>query len=154
MIEMYMQRALALAEHAASLGEVPVGAVVVHKGRIIAEGFNQRETSKCVTRHAELIALEEACRILGQWRLVACSLYVTLEPCLMCSGALYQARIAQVYYGCKDPKFGALGSLYTINSDPRLNHRFEVFPGYLEEESSQILKAFFKQRRKNPPKTE
>jgi tRNA(adenine34) deaminase len=147
MVETYMKRALELAEYAATLGEVPVGAVVVHEGKIIAEGYNQRETSKCVTRHAEIRAIEEACRVLGGWRLVDCTLYVTLEPCLMCAGALYQARIAQVYYGCNDPKFGALGSLYTINTDARLNHRFEVFPGHMQQESAQMLQDFFKARR-------
>lgn len=147
MSDVYMRQALALAAQAASLGEVPVGAVVVEGDRVIGVGYNQREATQCVTRHAEIQAIEEACRTLGSWRLPLCSLYVTLEPCLMCAGAIYQARMQQVFYGCKDPKFGALGSLYTINSDLRLNHRFAVSSGHLEEESSKLLKAFFRERR-------
>jgi tRNA(adenine34) deaminase len=147
MILAYMQQTLELATKAAQLGEVPVGAIVVHDNKIIGVGYNQKEASQCVTRHAEIIAIEQACKALGSWRLPGCILYVSLEPCLMCAGAIYQARIEQVFYGAKDPKFGALGSLYTINSDTRLNHRFEVSPGHMEEECAQILKDFFKKKR-------
>ena len=147
MIEKYMQQALDLAKQAANLGEVPVGALVVQGDRIIGRGFNQKEGSQCVTRHAEIIAIEEACKALGSWRLPGCSLIVTLEPCLMCAGATYQARFDHVYFGCSDPKFGALGSLYTINGDIRLNHRFQVTSGILALASTELLKDFFRKKR-------
>jgi tRNA(adenine34) deaminase len=148
MMDQYMQQALSLAKHAGSLGEVPVGALVVQGERVIGVGYNQRELTHTVTRHAEMMAIEQACRALHSWRLVKCTLYVTLEPCLMCAGAIYQARIEQVVYGCRDPKFGAVGSLYEIHRDLRLNHRFGVTEGILQEESAQLLRDFFKERRK------
>ncbi len=147
MIETYMQQAIALAQKAGNLGEVPVGAVLVQGDRVVGVGYNQREMTTSVTRHAEMIAIEEACHALKSWRLLNCTLYVTLEPCLMCAGALYQARIEKVVYGCKDPKFGALGSLYEIHNDQRLNHRFSVSPGHMEQECATLLKDFFRVRR-------
>jgi tRNA(adenine34) deaminase len=142
-----MKKAIELARYAASIDEVPVGAVVVRGEELISCGYNQREGSLCVTKHAEIIAIEEACRKLGSWKLVDCELYVTLEPCLMCAGAIYQARLTRVCFGSYDPKGGALGSLYNIHEDRRLNHRFEVLDGVCAEESSLLLKDFFAKKR-------
>ncbi len=142
-----MRRALDLAREASTLGEVPVGAVVVHRGRIIAEAFNLRETLGDPTAHAERLALTLAGRALGSWRLDACTLYATLEPCLMCAGAIVQARVARVVYGAADPKGGACDSLYRLVDDPRFNHRAEVRGGLLAEESHMLLSQFFRDRR-------
>lgn len=144
----YMRTALELAKHAQTQDEVPVGALVVKDQQIISTGYNQREQSQKVTQHAEIIALEEACQALGTWRLTGCTLYVTLEPCLMCAGALYQARVSRVVYGCQDPKGGALGSLYSIHQDLRLNHNYEVTQKVYDKESSSLLKNYFSQKRK------
>ena len=144
----YMRRALELAEVAKSLDEVPVGALIVREGKIIAEAYNLREKTQLATQHAELLVIESACQLLRSWRLLNCELYVTLEPCLMCAGALYQARISRVIYGCKDPKGGALGSLYSIHEDTRLNHNFAVTSEVLEIECSEILKTYFRMKRK------
>lgn len=145
----YMKIALSLAQEAAQQDEVPVGALVVQGTNILATAHNLREQKQNVTKHAELIALEAACQKLKSWRLIDCTLYVTLEPCLMCAGALYQGRISRVVYGCKDPKGGALGSLYSIQSDPRLNHNFSVTEGVYGKESSELLRNYFKQKRKS-----
>jgi len=142
-----MQRALELARQAMLLGEVPVGAVVTQGGRIIAEGFNLRETLCDPTAHAERIALTLAGRALGTWRLDQCTLYVTLEPCPMCAGAIVQGRVARVVYGATDPKAGACHTLYQIANDPRLNHRALVEAGLLAEECGAILSSFFQDRR-------
>ena len=145
----WMNYAISLAKTGASVDEVPVGAVIVKNGELISTGTNLREALNSATGHAEIVALTKANEILKSWRLLDCTLYVTLEPCLMCAGALYQSRISKVVYGAKDPKGGALGSLYKINEDERLNHQFEVESGILEEECSQILKDFFRNKRKN-----
>jgi tRNA(adenine34) deaminase len=143
----YMARAMELANCAASVGEVPVGAVVVYDGQIIGEGFNQREAKQNALLHAEMIALEQASQFRSAWRLSGCTLYVTLEPCLMCAGALYQSRVDRVVYATRDPKGGACGSLYSIHEDARLNHRFQIAVGPLTDESKALLQSFFRQRR-------
>lgn len=145
--EFWMQQAFSLAESAAQLDEVPVGAIVVHEGRIIGSGMNLREREKQAILHAEVLAIQEASRWLNSWRLSNCTLYVTLEPCLMCAGAIYQARFPRVVYGAMDPKAGALGSLYRLHEDTRLNHRYSVQAGVLHEQSSQLLSQFFRRRR-------
>lgn len=139
-----MAEALALADDAARLGEVPVGAVVVHQGQIIGRGHNLRETDQDPTAHAELIAIREAARQLGSWRLEGCELFVTLEPCPMCAGALVLARIQRCVFGCTDPKGGFLGTLADLSAFPGLNHQFQVVPGVLEEPCRQRLKDFFR----------
>lgn len=146
--EKYMRAAIAEAHQAEILGEVPIGAVVVHDGQIIGRGHNMREKFQDVTYHAEMLAIMEACTNLGSWRLEDCDLYVTLEPCIMCSGAIVNARIKNVYYGAKDPKAGAVDSLYHLLSDQRLNHQVNVESGLLGAECSQMLKDFFHEIRR------
>ena len=144
-----MSRALELAREAALIGEVPVGALIVGPDKtIISESFNLREKNKNALAHAEALAIEQACQKLQRWRLHDCTLYVTLEPCFMCSGAIILARIPSVVYGATDPKAGAVKSLANVLNDSRLNHECEVISGVFEEESSQLLKDFFKARRK------
>ncbi len=142
-----MERAITMARKAAALDEVPVGAVVYRGNRIIAEGFNQRETSKDPVAHAELLAISRAGRALGEWRLSDCSLAVTLEPCPMCSGALVNARMGRLIYGATDPKAGACDSLFHIPTDRRLNHEVEVISGVMADRCGQLLKDFFKRKR-------
>ena len=142
-----MRRALDCAHEAALLGEVPIGAVIVRNGSLLASGYNLRETSKNALRHAEMDAIAYACQTLGAWRLTGCELYVTLEPCLMCAGAIYQARLDRVFIGETDPKAGAMGSLYQVHEDVRLNHRLPVTSGILAEECGAVLKDFFRARR-------
>ena len=145
--EAFMDIALAeatLAEHA---GEVPVGAVVVVEGRVVGRGHNQPTSSKDPTSHAEIVAIREAAKNLAEYRLVDATLYVTLEPCVMCVGAVIHARIASVKYGARDDKAGALGSVYDIGRDGRLNHRIEVIGGLREDECASMLRRFFKARR-------
>jgi tRNA(adenine34) deaminase len=142
-----MRAALALAHAAGARGEVPVGAVVVKNGIAVGEGANAREAAKDATRHAEMDAIAAACRTLGAWRLAGCTLYVTLEPCLMCAGAIYQARLDRVVFGALDPKAGAMGSLYRVHEDQRLNHRLPLTGGVLAEECGEILRDFFRARR-------
>jgi tRNA(adenine34) deaminase len=142
-----MRHALDLAESAAALGEVPVGAVVVRDDRIVAQAMNLRESLHDPTAHAERLALQLAGRALGQWRLEGCTVYVTLEPCPMCAGALVLARVDRVVYGCLDPKAGACGSLYMICSDQRLNHRPVVAQGVLANECGSLLSRFFGAKR-------
>ena len=132
------------------MDEVPVGAVIVKGNNIIASSYNLREHQQCATSHAELIAIQQACKNLNSWRLTDCRLFVTLEPCLMCAGAIIQARVGEVIYGAFDPKGGAMGSLYDLHQDIRLNHHPRVISGMLSDESSDLLKSFFKQKRKNP----
>ncbi|MBX3364839.1 MAG: nucleoside deaminase [Phycisphaeraceae bacterium] len=139
-----MVRALDLARQAAALGEVPVGAVVYRNGEILGEGFNRREMDHNPAAHAEFLAIVEAARRLGDWRLNDCSLAVTLEPCIMCAGLIVNARVGRVLYGAVDPKAGACASLYTITSDRRLNHRPEVIAGLEAEASGAMLKTFFR----------
>ncbi len=142
-----MRQALTLAGRAAELGEVPVGAVVVFENRVIAEAYNLRESRPSALAHAEMDALAGATRELGRWRLSGCTLYVTLEPCVMCAGALVQSRVDRVVFGARDPKAGAVESLYTVLNDPRLNHRPIVLGGVLAEECGAILSDFFRARR-------
>jgi tRNA(adenine34) deaminase len=149
--EHWMQKALELAANAGSMSEVPVGAIIVQNDEIIGEGWNTRETDKTPLGHAEMMALAQASQKLGAWRLLDCTLYVTLEPCVMCSGALVQSRIPKVVFGTKDPKGGGLESLYQIGSDPRLNHRIDISNGILQAECSSILSEFFKRRRQEKP---
>jgi len=139
----WMRRALEQARVAFDAGEVPVGAVIVYGERIIAEACNQREALNDPTAHAEMIAITQAAQALESWRLLDCTLYVTLEPCPMCAGAIVQARIPTVIYGTVDPKAGASHSLYQITSDPRLNHQATVIGGVLKEECRAILQEFF-----------
>ena len=143
----------AIAEARLAEGEVPVGAVIVHAGEIIGRGRNLRETTQDPTAHAEMIALREAAHALASWRLIDTSLYVTLEPCPMCAGALINARVPRVVWGCDDPKAGATRTLYTIGSDARLNHRFESVSGVLDDECGALLTEFFGAiRTKNNPR--
>src|SRR5688572_29859156 len=139
-----MERAMALAREAAKLGEVPVGAVAVEDGAVVGEAFNRRETDRDPLAHAELLALGQAARRLGAWRLTGVTLYVTLEPCAMCAGALVQARVSRLVFGARDPKAGAVGSLYDLARDARHNHRVEVTEGVMVEESGALLKDFFR----------
>lgn len=141
-----MREALEGARAAMRLGEVPIGAVVVHDGQVVARGFNQPIHRQDPTAHAEVVALREAAHALGNYRLPGCSVYVTLEPCLMCVGALLNARVATVVYGAAEPKFGALRSVLSIEDVPA-NHRFEVVPGVLEAECRRLVVDFFKFRR-------
>ena len=143
----YMQRALALAREAAARDEVPVGALILHRGEVIAEAFNTREESKCATHHAEVLAIEEACRRLGGWRLPDCTLYVTLEPCPMCAGAIVNARIDRVVYAAPDLRAGAFGSVIDLNALP-LNHKPCITSGVGEEESKNVLSSYFRAKRK------
>ena len=144
----FMRQALAAAEAAAGRGEVPVGAVVVVGGEIVAVAHNERETANDPTAHAEVLALRRASAALGSWRLTDAELYVTMEPCPMCAGAIVNARVRRVYYGCHDPKAGAVRSLYQILDDRRLNHRVDVVAGVLGGESATLLRAFFERLRK------
>ncbi len=144
---LYMREALALARAAAVRDEVPVGCVIVRDGEIIATGENRREGDKCATSHAEILAIEAACRRLGGWRLPRATLYVTLEPCPMCAGAIMNARIARVVFGAFDKKAGAYGSLYDLNALP-VNHKPEVTGGVLECECADLLSSYFKEKRK------
>ena len=143
-----MKEALKQAEIAQSKGEVPVGAVIVYNGKIIAKGRNRRKQLETTDAHAEMDAIKKANRKIGSWRLEDCDLYVTLEPCPMCAGAIFQARIRKVYYGAPDPKAGALGGRYNMFHVEQLNHYPEIEGGILEEECSQILTGFFKELRK------
>ncbi|MCC7404118.1 MAG: nucleoside deaminase [Bdellovibrionales bacterium] len=145
--EKWMRRALELAAQAGAMGEVPVGALVVFENQVIAEAFNRKETDHSALHHAEVLAIQQASARLGRWRLTGCDLLVTLEPCIMCAGAIVSARLDGVYYGAVDPKAGAVASLYQILSDQRLNHLPVVEGGILAEPCGQILKEFFRQRR-------
>ena len=138
-----MQQALALAQEAAALGEVPVGAVAVYEGRVVGTGFNRREIDRDPLAHAEVRALDQAARTLGCWRLSGVTLYVTLEPCAMCAGAMVQARVTRLVFGTLDPKAGAVGSLYNLVEEPRHNHRLQVTSGILADECRLLLKTFF-----------
>ena len=142
-----MRLALREAERAPGHGDVPVGAVIVREGEVAASGHNERELRADPTAHAELLAIREAARALGSWRLLDCVLYVTLEPCAMCAGAIVLARLPRVVYGASDPKAGAAGSVLDVLAEPRLNHRPEVAAGLLAEESSLLLRNFFGSRR-------
>lgn len=145
--EKYMRLALSEATAAAAEGEVPIGAVVVCDGEVIASAHNRREVDNSPSAHAEFLAMEEASRVLKRWRLTGCTVYVTLEPCLMCAGLMVNSRIDRCVFGACDPKGGALGTLYDISCDSRLNHEFQVTLGVLADEAAAQLKAFFRERR-------
>lgn len=144
--EKYMRACLDLARQAAEIDEVPVGAIVVKDGEIIAKAYNTREHTKCATHHAEILAIEEACGRLGGWRLVGSTLYVTMEPCAMCAGAIINARLPRVVYGAPDIRFGAFGSLLDLSILP-LNHRPVICGGVLGEEAREMLSSYFKKKR-------
>lgn len=142
----FMREAIRLAEQAKALGEVPVGAVIVRNGEILCGAYNLRETQKMATAHAELLAIEEGCRLLGGWRLPGCTLYVTLEPCPMCAGAIVNARIERVVYGVKNLSAGCCGSILDFNAYP-FNHAFALTTGVCEEECRELLQSFFARKR-------
>ena len=144
----FMRLALREAQAALAEDEVPVGAVIVHDGRVIGSAHNQREQLRDPTAHAEMLAITQAAEALGTWRLEGCTLYVTLEPCPMCAGAVVQARIPLVVYGAADPKAGAVQSLYQLLCDPRLNHRAQIVSGVMLDECSRILTEFFQSQRR------
>lgn len=146
--EKYMSLALEQAQIAYDNGEVPIGCVIVYNNEIIGKGANSRVTDGNVLSHAEIIAINEACHYMKDWRLEDCTLYVTVEPCPMCSGAILQARVPRVVYGTRNPKAGCVGSIYNLLQDDRFNHRAEVVENVLHDECSQIMKDFFKRFRK------
>ena len=143
----YMQLALERARLAPALGEVPIGAVLVCDGQVLAEVHNFREAWQDPTAHAEVVAIREAASRLGTWRLTGATLYVTVEPCSMCTGAIIQSRISRLVFGAKDPKAGACGSVFNLPDERRLNHRVEVVGGILEQESQELIQAFFRRLR-------
>ena len=145
--EKYMKEALKQAKKAYALGEVPIGCVIVYQGKIIGRGYNRRNTDKNTLAHAEITAINKASKYIGDWRLEECTMYVTLEPCQMCAGAIVQARIPQVVMGCMNPKAGCAGSILNILDMPQFNHQAEVTRGVLEQECSDMLKLFFTQLR-------
>ena len=157
--EQYMAMALEEARAAGAMGEVPIGAVVVYEPidrgtrrplavpRVIARAHNRRETDRDPAGHAEFLAMKEASRVLDAWRLADCTVYVTLEPCIMCAGLMHQARVARCVYGAADQKAGAVGTLYDIHTDERLNHQFQVTAGVREDECAELLRDFFRARR-------
>ena len=143
----FMKKAIARAKAASRVGEVPIGAVIVKDGKVIATGRNMRENKKNALLHAELVAIDRACKKLGAWRLEGCTLYVTMEPCPMCAGAIINSRIERVVYGAKDHRFGAFGSALDVNN-AGLNHKPEIVGGVLGERCADILSSYFKQKRK------
>lgn len=145
--EIYMKEALIEAKKALALDETPIGALIVHENTIIARAYNRRNTDKNALAHAEILAIDEACKVIGDWRLEQCTLYITLEPCPMCAGAIVQARIPTVVYGAKSPKAGCGGSILNLLQLEQLNHQCEVIAGIEEAASSQLLKDYFKQMR-------
>ncbi len=147
MNEKYMKEAIRQARKAAAIGEVPIGCVIVFQDKIIARGYNRRITDKNTLSHAELNAIRKASRKLGDWRLDDCEMYVTLEPCQMCAGAIVQARIKKVYIGCMNPKAGCAGSIMNLLQVKQFNHQVEIETGIMEEECSMMLKNFFKELR-------
>lgn len=154
--EYYMKLAIQEAKKAEAEGEVPIGAIIVKDDEIIAYGYNQREHSQLASSHAEFIAIERANQHVGSWRLEGCTLYVTLEPCPMCAGAILQSRIPRVVYGAKDPKAGCAGTLINLLEDDRFNHKSDVLPGVLEETCGEMLTQFFRDlrnRKKNNTST-
>ena len=145
--EKYMKAAMTQAKKAYALGEVPIGCVIVHEGKIIGRGYNRRNTDKNTLAHAEITAINKASRKIGDWRLEDCTLYVTLEPCQMCSGAIVQARIPEVVIGCMNPKAGCAGSILNILENDSFNHQVKVTRGVLEQQCSDMLTQFFKELR-------
>lgn len=146
--EKYMKQAIKLAKKAAAMGEVPIGCVIVYEDKIIARGYNRRKTDKSTLAHAEIAAIKKASKVMGDWRLEGCTMYVTLEPCQMCAGAIIQARMDKVIIGCMNPKAGCAGSILNILEDDRFNHQAVVERGVLEDECSQMLTEFFSSLRK------
>ena len=142
--ERYMKQALKLAKKAALLDEVPIGCVVEYQGKVIGRGYNRRTTDKNVLAHAEITAIRKACKKMGDWRLEDCTMYVTLEPCQMCAGAIVLSRIPELFIGTMNPKAGACGSLYNIVFDSRLNHRVQVTTGVMEDTCRQMMQEFFR----------
>ena len=151
--ERFMKEAIKQAKKAYKLLEVPIGCVIVHEGKIIARGYNRRNTDKNTLAHAELTAIRKAAKVLGDWRLEGCTMYVTLEPCQMCAGALVQARIDKVYIGCMNKKAGCAGSVLNLLEMQEFNHQVELASGVLEEECSEMMKQFFREMRKKKKKT-
>lgn len=145
--EKYMKEALKQAKKAYALGEVPIGCIIVHEGKIIGRGYNRRNTDKNTLAHAEITAINKASKYIGDWRLEECTMYVTLEPCQMCAGAIVQARIPEVVMGCMNPKAGCAGSILNILEMPQFNHQVSVTRGILEQECSDLLKLFFTELR-------
>lgn len=145
--EKYMKEALKQARKAYALGEVPIGCVIVHQGKIIGRGYNRRNTDKNTLSHAEITAIRRASKVIGDWRLEECTLYVTLEPCQMCAGAIVQARIPETVIGCMNPKAGCAGSILNVLEMPEFNHQVAVTRGILEQECSAMLKTFFAELR-------
>lgn len=143
----YMREAIRQAKKAKALGEVPIGCVIEYRGKVIGRGYNRRKTDKNTLSHAELNAIRKASKVMGDWRLEECTMYVTLEPCQMCSGAIVQARIPKVVIGCMNPKAGCAGSILNIFAVPEFNHQVETEKGMLEEECSALLTDFFKELR-------
>ncbi|TLS35023.1 tRNA adenosine(34) deaminase TadA [Pseudalkalibacillus caeni] len=143
----FMKKALSEAEKAKSIGEVPIGAVIVKDGKVIASAYNMRESEQRSISHAELLAIDKACATLGTWRLTGCTLYVTLEPCAMCSGAIVLSRIDRVVYGASDPKGGCAGTLMNLLNEERFNHQAEVSRGIMEQECARLLSDFFRELR-------
>ena len=150
--ETYMKEAIKQARKAADIGEVPIGCVIVYDGKIIARGYNRRRTDKNTLSHAELLAIKKASKKLGDWRLDNCEMYVTLEPCQMCAGAIVQARVKKVYIGCMNPKAGCAGSILDLFHIDKFNHQVETISGILEEECSNLLTVFFKELREKGKK--
>ncbi len=146
--EKYMKQAIRLAGKAAELGEVPIGCVIEYQGKVIGRGYNRRTTDKSTLAHAEIIAIKKACKKMGDWRLEDCTMYVTLEPCQMCAGAIVQARVKKVVIGCMNPKAGCAGSILNVLQMDEFNHQVEIERGVLEEECSMMLTGFFKALRK------
>ena len=145
--ERYMKQAMTQARKAEKLDEVPIGCVIVYQGKVIARGYNRRNTDKNTLSHAELNAIRKASRVMGDWRLEECTMYVTLEPCQMCAGAIVQARIPEVVMGCMNPKAGCAGSILNVLEMPQFNHQVLVTRGVLEQECSSMLKTFFSELR-------
>jgi tRNA(adenine34) deaminase len=147
--EQWMSEAIALARQAQAIGEVPIGCVIVHDPtqRLVGRGYNRRQTDHDPTAHAEILALREAGQTLGHWRLLDCTMYVTLEPCPMCAGALVNARLPRLVYGCDDPKAGAVRTLYQLCEDGRLNHTVTVTSGVMAPQCAQLLQDFFREQR-------
>ena len=145
--ERYMKEAIKQAKKAYAIGEVPIGCVIVHEDKIIARGYNRRTIDKNTLAHAELIAIKRASKKMDDWRLEECTMYVTLEPCQMCSGAIVQSRMTRVVVGCMNPKAGCAGSIFNLLQVPEFNHQVELTTGVLEEECSQMMKSFFKELR-------
>ena len=146
--EKFMREAIRQAKKAAAIGEVPIGCVIVYQGKIIARGYNRRVIDKNTLSHAELNAIRKASRVMGEWRLEDCDIYVTLEPCQMCAGAIVQARIRKVYIGCMNPKAGCAGSVMNLLQVPEFNHQAEIEIGVCKEECSRMITEFFQELRK------